>query len=125
MPDWSIKIVPAETPTTDEPAAFVPDLIGARPGTPLETQVDDIVTWNNTTDEEHWPWPVDEKGDPLPPDQVSPQFGNYLSNKIPAHMSSRPGYNVMMPASGDIIDYCCKLHPQMRGKIKVTAIPGT
>ena len=35
MPDWSIKIVPAENPTTDVPAAFVPDLSGAQPGTPL------------------------------------------------------------------------------------------
>ena len=49
MPDWSIKIVPAENPTTDVPAAFVPDLSGAQPGTPLTAQVDDIVTWNNTT----------------------------------------------------------------------------
>jgi hypothetical protein len=58
MPDWSIKIVPPEQPTTDEPASFAPDLIGATPGTLLETQVDDIVTWNNTTGEEHWLWPV-------------------------------------------------------------------
>ena len=66
------------------------------------------MTWNYTT----------KKGDPLPPDQGSAPVGNYLSDKIPAHMSSRPSYNVMMPASGDIIDYCCKLHPNMRGKIK-------
>ena len=32
MPDWSIKIVPAENPTTDVPATFVPDLSGAQPG---------------------------------------------------------------------------------------------
>jgi len=62
MPDWSIKIAPPEQPTTDEPASFAPDLIGATPGTLLETQVDDIVTWNNTTGEEHWLWPVDKKG---------------------------------------------------------------
>jgi hypothetical protein len=31
MPDWSIKIVPAARPTPDEPAAFVPDPIGAQP----------------------------------------------------------------------------------------------
>jgi hypothetical protein len=55
MPDWSIKIVPAEPPTTDVPAAFVPDLSGAQPGAPLTAQVDDIVTWNNTTNEDHWP----------------------------------------------------------------------
>jgi hypothetical protein len=36
MPDWSIKIVPAEPPTTDVPAAFVPDLSGAQPGAPLD-----------------------------------------------------------------------------------------
>ena len=70
MPDWSIKIVPAESPTTDVPAAFVPDLSGAQPGTPLTAQVDDIVTWNNTTSDPHQPWPADANYNPLPDAQV-------------------------------------------------------
>jgi hypothetical protein len=126
MPDWSIKIVPVGQPTTDVPAAFVPDLIGSQPGTPLEAQVDDIVTWNNTTMQDHWPWPVDYYGNPLPDDKVSTQFGNYLSDKIPAGMSSRPSYNVpIVPFSGTTINYCCKLQPKMLGQIKVTVIPST
>src|SRR5215469_16643195 len=118
MPDWSIKIVPAENPTTDLPAAFVPDLSGAQPGTPLNAQVDDIVTWNNTTNEDHWPWPVDYNGNPLPDAQVSTQFGNFFSEKIAAGMSSRPSYNVpSVPFSGTTINYCCKLHPKVLGQI--------
>jgi hypothetical protein len=124
MPDWSIKIVPAAEPTKDVPAVFVPDLIGAQPGTPLEAQVDDIVTWNNTTNEDHRPWPVDYNGNPLPDDQVSSVYGNYLSNIIHAGMSSRPSYNVPnVPFSGTTINYCCKLYPKMLGQIKVTTIP--
>ena len=124
MPDWSIRIVPAQNPTTDVPAAFVPDLSGAQPGTPLTAQVDDIVTWNNTTNEDHWPWPVDYNGNPLPDAQVSTQFGNFFSEKVAAGMSSRPSYNVpSVPFSGTTINYCCKLHPKMLGQIRVTLIP--
>lgn len=123
MPDWSIKIVPTTPPTPGAPAAFVPDLLNAHAGTPLTAQVDDLVTWNNTTGEDHWPWPVDGSGNPLPDSQVSTANGNFLSNRIPAGMSSSPSYNVTMPAAGNTINYCCKLHPQMLGQIVVTPIP--
>jgi hypothetical protein len=43
--------------------------------TPLTAKVDDIVTWNNTNNEDHWPWPVGADGTPLPDDQVSPISG--------------------------------------------------
>jgi hypothetical protein len=118
MPDWSIKIsVVAGNP------AFVPDLIDAQPGTPLVAQVDDLVTWNNTTDQSHWPWPTDSSFNPLPDAQVSVQLGNYLSDSIPPGRSSRPSYDVNMPATGSTIYYCCKHHPQMHGTITVTPIP--
>jgi hypothetical protein len=84
--------------------------------------VSDIVTWNNTTNQEHWLWPVDANGNPLPDNQISTQFGNYLSDKIPG-MSSTRYYDGMMPASGSTINYCCKLHPKMRGQINVNPIP--
>jgi hypothetical protein len=122
MPDWLIKIVPAAHPTPGVPAAFVPDLRGSHEGTPLTAQVDDIVVWSNTTDRPHWPWPVDANGNPLPDNQVSPALGNYLSASIPANTSSN-SYDVTMPAVGTTIDYCCKLHPKMRGQIIVTPIP--
>jgi plastocyanin len=130
MPDWSIKIVPAAHPTPQAPAAFVPDLIGKKPGDSLSAQVDDLVTWNNTTNDAHWPWPADHNGNPLPDAQVSTANGNYLSDRIPAHKSSRPSYDVQLPPSpsatvppqGTLL-YCCKLHPQERGTIVVTGIP--
>ena len=73
MPDWSIKIT-----NVGGTPAFVPDLIGAKPGLALVAQVDDLVTWNNTTDQPHWPWPTDPSFNPLPDAQVSVQMGNYL-----------------------------------------------
>jgi hypothetical protein len=121
MPDWSIKIVPAEKPTKDVPAAFVPDLRGAQPGTPLTAQVDDIITWNNTTNHDHWPWPVDADGNPLPDNQVSTAKGNYLSDRIRAGMPSSPSFDVPMQTAP--INYCCKLHPKMLGQIIITQIP--
>jgi hypothetical protein len=120
MPDWSIKIVPA---SKTQPAAFVPDLHGAQPGDPLKTQVDDIVTWNNTTNEPHWPWPTDANFNPLPDSQVPRGSPNYLSDKILPGGSSRPSYVMVAPATGNTIFYCCKLHPTMHGTIAVSAVP--
>jgi plastocyanin len=132
MPDWSIKIVPADNPTPQAPAAFVPDLIGKKAGNPLSAQVDDLVTWNNTTNDAHWPWPADQNGNPLPDAQVSTANGNYLSDQIPALRSSRPSYDVKLPSTASAtvpptgtLSYCCKLHPQERGTIDVTGIPPT
>jgi hypothetical protein len=132
MPDWSIKILRATHPTAQAPAAFVPDLIGKKPGDPLAAQVDDLVTWNNTTSQAHWPWPADQNGNPLPDAQVSTANGNYLSDKIAAHSSSRPSYDVQLPPSSSAtvpaqatLFYCCKLHPHERGAIVVTGIPST
>jgi hypothetical protein len=123
MPDWSIKIVPATPAPAGAAAAFVPDLKGAKPGQPLVAQVDDLVTWNNTTNDAHWPWPTDQNFTPLPDAQVSIANGNYLSNQIPAGGSSRPSYDAVMPKTGSTIFYCCKLHPQERGTITVNPIP--
>lgn len=120
MPDWSIKIVPA---ANGKPAAFVPDLMGAQPGGILIAQVDDIVTWNNTTSEAFWPWPT-EGGKPLSDDQVSTKFGNYLCDKIPAGASSTPYFNLIaIGTAAYTITYCCKLHPTITGAITVNPIP--
>jgi hypothetical protein len=118
MPDWSIKIVPCDT---GEGAAFVPDLKGKSAGDPLETMQDDLVTWNNTTKEEHQPWPADSEYNALPNDQVLPRGGaNYLSDIIPAGGSSRPSYDVAQPAAIPpatdppaqwTVYYICALHP--------------
>ncbi len=60
MPDWSIKIIPNPAATADKPALLMPDLVGAKPGDPLEAQEDDLVSWNNETGQPYQPWPTDE-----------------------------------------------------------------
>jgi hypothetical protein len=45
--------------------------MGAHPDSPLITQLNDIVTWNNTTHQKHWPWPVDVNHNLLPDSAVS------------------------------------------------------
>ncbi len=111
MPDWSVKIIPD---ASGVPVAIVPDLKGSKPGDPLQAQVDDLVSWNNTTDKPCQPWPTDWKYQPLPGAQQG------LSDQIPAGMSSSPLYDVVMPASGNIIYYCLKEYPQVRGTIVVS-----
>ncbi len=112
MPDWSIKIVQC---STGEGAEFVPDLKGKVAGDPLECMVDDLVTWNNCTTEEHQPWPADDTYTALPNDQVLPRGGpNYLSDIIPAGGSSQPSYDVAQPSAAPAqwtVHYICVLHP--------------
>jgi hypothetical protein len=115
MPDWSIKIVHEAGATTFEPAQ-------------QNAWQDDLVTWNNTTDVTHQPWPTDQVYNPLPDSEVTRGSANYLSDPIPPHQSSRPSYNVQgsdlsPPPSSWTIYYCCKLHPNERGTIEATAVP--
>ena len=116
MPDWSIKIVQS----SGDGAEFVPDLKGKSAGDPLECMADDLVTWNNTTKEEHQPWPADASYNALPNDQVLPRGGpNYLSDIIPAGGSSRPSYDVAQPASAPAqwtVYYICALHPYVESE---------
>ncbi|MGH9139815.1 MAG: hypothetical protein ACRD3J_03420 [Thermoanaerobaculia bacterium] len=42
---WSIDIVPS-----GNTISLNPDVFGAQPGTPLQAQVGDLVSWNNQTD---------------------------------------------------------------------------
>jgi hypothetical protein len=125
--DWSVKIVPAANPTPSAPAAFQPDLMNSQPGDPLYVQDDDIVTWNNTTDDTHWPWPTDANFKPVAQDPVTKDpvtTDLKLSDPIEPNMSSRPSYNVLKPDGGTIY-YCCWLHQEERGTIVVSAIPST
>jgi len=129
MPDWSIKIVPSPT---GGGAAFQPDLHGARPGDPLRTMQDDLVTWNNTTGQTHQPWPATPEWSPFPKDQVQRGTPNYLSDPIPAGQSSRPSYDVAQPTDTTpppttwTVYYVCALHPSVaseRGTIVGTVYP--
>jgi hypothetical protein len=115
MPDWSIKIVPSKSQVAGVLAEFVADVAGAKPGT-FDVQQGDLVSWNNTTPEEHWPWPVASQSAapaiPLPPG--SPVL---TSGSVRAATSS-DAYNVAA-ATGTTIFYCCRLHPAERGRLVV------
>jgi len=139
MADWSIRIIPNPSQIAGQPARLIPDLMGANPGDPLEVQEDDLVSWNNETGQPYQPWPTDEKYNPLPvsevpwppppppppPQQAPPNL--YLSDMIPANLSSTPAYDVVMPATGNTIYYCLLdangKPTQVRGQIIVSAIP--
>ena len=113
MPDWSIKIVPV----TGKPgvfATFTPDIDKSKPGQPLKVVQGDLVSWNNTTDTEHWPWPVaSATAPPVDP----PPGGNTLVGNIQPHTPSS-AYNVVATV-GTTIFYCCKWHPEERGQMVV------
>src|ERR1044072_5516821 len=126
MPDWSIKIVKLDSGET----AFVPDLQGAEPGDPLHVGQDDLVSWNNTTNKKHQPWPTDSNYKPLPKSQVLPRgSANYMSDPIPPGESSTPAYDIPGPPEADPplelwkIYYCCKQHPTEQGLIIATIVP--
>ena len=102
MPDWSIKI-------QGIPPMFTPDIEKTPPiprGTPLKVVQGDLVSWNNMTNQEHWPAPDD-------PDT----YGQFMTGPI-APDSSSTAYNIVSPA-GTTIAYHCSLHPLLRGKIIV------
>src|SRR5712691_1944625 len=117
--DWSIKIIPSDTGA----AAFVPDLRGAQPGTPLQTENADLVSWNNRTAQTHQPWPADAQFQPLAESNVTKGAGgNYLSDPIPPWQPSTPAYQTTAPETGNTtVYYCCKLHPQETGTIVISA----
>ena len=120
MPDWTVKIVQAGTGG----AKFSPS--------PQQAQQDDLVCWNNTTNEPHQPWPTDEDYNPLDVARSDPQ---YLSDEIPAGRSSRPSYDVAQPApippsqqppANWTVYYYCATHPDRiseRGQITAQQTP--
>jgi plastocyanin len=99
MPDWSIKI-------EGKPAVFTPDIEGVKPGTPLKVVQGDLVSWNNQSDEPHFPVP-DDTG----------SFGVFMTTAITPDNSSG-AYNVNAP-SGTTISYKCSLHDNEHGQIVV------
>jgi len=100
---WSITIVPGT-----ECASFVPDVYvppGTEPNIALQAQVNDLVSWNNQTGQEHEIW---ETG------------GGQLTQQIDPWTSSTPGYCVTGTADTPI-DYYCSIHPEEKGSITVIA----
>ena len=125
MPDWSIRIVPVDPSKPAGSAQFVPQ--NAPAGQPLATWDGDLVTWNNTTDAAHWPWPTDSSYNPLP---VQPGTTAYMSDNIAARQGSRPTYSINLPSPPPptpyIVYYYCKDHPDdpnERGTISIIQPP--
>jgi plastocyanin len=116
MPDWTVRIVPASTGG----GKFSPSA--------LQAQQDDLVCWNNTTNETHQPWPTDDEYNPLDVSRTSDQ---YLSDEIPAGRSSRPSYNLGQPSGSPAnwtVYYYCATHPERtneRGVILAQETPVT
>lgn len=117
MADWTIKIAKSGGKTT-----FVPDLSGAKAGDPLNAHQDDLVTWNNTTDDAHQPWQTGSNYAPL--------ASSNLSDPIPAGQPSNyydcasPNKNPPAPQTWTVY-YFCKSHPDNtseRGTIIVAAV---
>jgi plastocyanin len=108
MPDWSIKIVSSDN---CDGATFDPPV--------LNTQQDDLVSWNNTTKDTH------QIG--LPHDPLTGLAEDFVSDPIPANQSSRPGYDTAPQATPEdfpvTITYYCLIHPSERGTIIVSAVP--
>ena len=124
MPDWSIKIVPVDPTKPAGSAQFVPQT--APVGQPQATWDGDTVSWNNTTDAAHQPWPTDSNYDPQP---AKPGDNNYMSDDIPARGSSRPAFAINLPTNVPtpyILYYYCKDHPDdpnERGTISIIPVP--
>ena len=99
MPDWSIKI-------EGKPAVFTPDINKAASGAPLKVVQGDLISWNNTTGEQHWPTP-DDAG----------ELGSFMTSPV-APYSPSTAYNVISKA-GTTISYRCSIHPEECGTILV------
>jgi hypothetical protein len=113
--------------------AFQPDIPGSQPGDPLEVDRGEGVTWNNRTNQPHWPWPVDAQGNLL---SEADAFARalYLCDRIPAGQVSVPICDVNPDFSPQppppeppqppnvpppTINYVCRLHLAERGRIVI------
>jgi hypothetical protein len=110
---------------------FEPDIPGSQPGDPLEVDRGEGVTWNNRTNQPHWPWPIDAQGnllseadalarklflcDRIPARQVSVPICDINPDFSPQPPPQPPPPNVPQPT----INYVCRLHRQERGSIVV------
>ena len=118
----SIKIIQIE----DGTAAFKPDFPGSKPDEPLVVDRGENVTWNNETDNAHWPWPTDAQGNLLS-EADAIKFVFYLTDDVPAGRASNPIYDVNPQFSPPrqpppnvpppTITYVCRHHQHERGSI--------
>jgi hypothetical protein len=115
--EWSVKIVPNPSGSG---AAFQPNLVPeVPPGSTLNAQIGDIVSWRNDTTAEHQPWPTQGNVAGGPP-AAAASGPTLLSRKIPPGTSSSPQYVVnpaaFTPPAGGVIYYCCLIHPNEKSE---------
>jgi hypothetical protein len=122
---WSVKIetVGGRTVFTPNPG---PGPEPAKPGDPLTAQIGDGVSWRNDTGVAHMIWRTDgDGGAPVatvtPGGRgIPPSFDGLMSNPIAPDTSSSGQYFVNTNDSPPTtIYYCCLLHPNEKGSIKV------
>ena len=115
----SIRIVELNGTTGFQPA----DIPGGQPGDPVDVDRGASITWNNETNQPHWPWPVDAQGNLLSEaDAITHNM--YLCDRIPAGQVSVPICDVNPNFSPpDVpppaVNYVCRLHRTERGSIVV------
>ena len=108
MAVWSVNIVAGANP--DDPATFVAqNQPNAKVGT-VYADPGDIVSWNNTTDQNHQP-----VQDPLEP-PVGTVVGPVVT---PGHQTDA---YVVTGKPGTTIHYTCLLHSSEKGKILITPL---
>jgi len=116
MPDWSIKFIPIKHPTPDRRAMFVLDVAGEPPG-PVPVFQGDLVSWNNTTSDQHQPAVFDAVQGGAPPSGTPTPIGGIMQPR-----ASSPAYPVKA-ASGSFIRFCCTQHSGEFG-VMVVVTPG-
>jgi plastocyanin len=101
MPDWSIKIIGEEHFDFGKHSSNMQF-------SPFRQQVlvDDLISWNNQTEAQHQPWPLDAGGKPI---NLGSMVNPWGVNPVPGGASSNPAYNVASSPTG-IVKYGCALH---------------
>jgi hypothetical protein len=115
--DWSIMIV-----KSGKTVAFQPDFPNSKPGEPLQAGDADLISWNNTTGADHWPWAIDPTtGEPFETAAAAQNASLYLCDNVDAHQSSSPAFLTTAPATGETtINYICRYHTNETGQIIVS-----
>jgi hypothetical protein len=109
LPTNSVNILDSGSAVT-----FAPQARGARKN--------DLINWNNLTQEEHQPWPTDASYNPL---SVQKGDAAYLSDPIQPGESS--GLYTVAPPAGNpkswTVYYCCYLHQEAKSERGTIVVP--
>jgi plastocyanin len=108
MAVWSVDIVAGANP--GDPATFVAQNQTAAPVGTIYADPGDVVSWNNTTTQDHQP--IQQK--------LEPPLGTLVWPVVtPGHQTA--GY-VVSGTSGTTIKYTCLLHSSEEGMILITPL---